>query len=335
MRLAAAALGLVLAFVSGAAVADDVAPTLTTPVLPGFSIGHPERTRFGALEWVGGFEIEADASDVGGFSGLVVRDGGRRLLTLADNALMMVAAIRRDGEGRPVGLDGARARYLDGVKGPKHTLHEADTESIDLQATPDGVVAAISLEMWPRVYLGPVGDDGFVGALTPVRLPKSTEMLTRTKGLESVAFVPASLGLDGRLIILGERVERGADTDNQPGWLIGGRNPIRFRIHRTGDYDLTDAKFGPDGRLYVLERLFSLTAGIRARIRRFDVDHLAEGVVLDGETIFEANLAEQIDNMEGLSIWQDDTGGTRVSLISDNNRLILQRTLYLEFRLME
>ena len=46
-------------------------------------------------------------------------------------------------------------------------------------------------------------------------------------------------------------------------------------------------------------------------------------------------MGYQIDNMEGLALWTDAAGATRVSMISDNNRLILQRTLYLEFRLKD
>ena len=37
--------------------------------------------------------------------------------------------------------------------------------------------------------------------------------------------------------------------------------------------------------------------------------------------------------MEGLAIWRTAGGETRISLISDDNRAFLQRTLYLEFRL--
>ena len=64
-------------WLSGAARAADVA--FTAHVLPDFAIGHPERTQFGKLEWIGGFEIEADNRDAGGFSGLVVSDHGQHL----------------------------------------------------------------------------------------------------------------------------------------------------------------------------------------------------------------------------------------------------------------
>ena len=106
-----------------------------------------------------------------------------------------------------------------------------------------------------------------------------------------------------------------------------------FRVRRTDGYDLTDAKVGPDGRLYGLERSFSVLTGIRCRVRVFSLSDVRPGGVIDGETLFEASMSEEIDNMEGLAIWRTAEGETRLSLISDDNRAFLQRTLYLEFRL--
>ncbi len=45
----------------------------------------------------------------------------------------------------------------------------------------------------------------------------------------------------------------------------------------------------------------------------------------------EADYGNQIDNMEGLGIHRDARGRTILTLISDNNRSILQRTLLLRF----
>ncbi len=70
----------------------------------------------------------------------------------------------------------------------------------------------------------------------------------------------------------------------------------------------------------MLERLYSLAEGVRARIRRIPQADLVEGAIVDGEVVFEATLADQIDNMEGLSIWRRDDGATVFSLLSDDNR---------------
>jgi hypothetical protein len=43
----------------------------------------------------------------------------------------------------------------------------------------------------------------------------------------------------------------------------------------------------------------------------------------------------QIDNMEGLSIHVDSAGDTVLTLISDDNFSILQRTVLLQFKLVD
>ena len=58
---------------------------------------------------------------------------------------------------------------------------------------------------------------------------------------------------------------------------------------------------------------------------------IRKGALVDGAVLLEADMAYQIDNMEGLDVWRRDDGALIVSLISDDNHSILQRNLYLEF----
>lgn len=314
--------------------ADDAAANLTLRPLPSFSIVDPARVRFGKLDYVGGFEIRSDRREVGGLSGLVISDAGRSFLSLSDDGVMVRARLDRDESGRPIGLSAASIRRLVTSKGPlPRNKALSDTESIDV-FTDDGGrrFGVVSFEQRPMVMVGPLEADGFVGVLTAMDLPKDVRRLQANRGLESVAALPAGNSLGGRFIILAEEAERGATTVDQPGWVIGGVAPLGFRVRRLNGYDLTDAKIGPDGRLYVLERTFSLAEGVRCRIRSFSLSDIRPGAVIDGDTIFEASLAEEIDNMEGLAIWKTASGETRISLISDDNHLFIQRTLYLEFR---
>jgi hypothetical protein len=46
-------------------------------------------------------------------------------------------------------------------------------------------------------------------------------------------------------------------------------------------------------------------------------------------------MSYQIDNMEGMDVWRRDDGALMVSIVSDDNQSLLQRNLYLEFRLDE
>ena len=62
---------------------------------------------------------------------------------------------------------------------------------------------------------------------------------------------------------------------------------------------------------------------------------LAPGAVVDGPSIFDADLGQEIDNMEGLSVHRNAEGETILTLISDDNFLPFQRTLLLQFTLAE
>ena len=70
------------------------------------------------------------------------------------------------------------------------------------------------------------------------------------------------------------------------------------------------------------------------RIRGIAADTVVAGAVLDGEVLIEAGFAQAIDNMEGMAV-DTDAGGTVLTLMSDDNRSFLQRTLLLRFRLAE
>lgn len=315
--------------------AADIPARISARPLAGFSTATPNKTRFGGLDFVGGFTISSNRREVGALSGLVITGAGRGLLAITDDGLMLKAAIVRDKAGRPTGLADAALRRMATTAGPLSPVKvKADTEGLDLYKGADGrTYAVVSFEQKPAVVTGPLGADGFIGPMAGVELPKETRRLQSNRGLESVAALPAGSGLPGRFLVIAEQAERKAGTDNPPGWVIGGKAPLAFRVKRSLDYDITDAKVGPDERLYLLERKFSFSEGIHCRIRVLSLKDIRAGAVIDGPTLFEASFAEEIDNMEGLSVWRTANGETRLSLISDDNRTFFQRTIYLEFRL--
>jgi hypothetical protein len=81
----------------------------------------------------------------------------------------------------------------------------------------------------------------------------------------------------------------------------------------------------PSGDLLVLERKFSLLVGMVVRIRRMPLKSVAPGVIIDGPSIFDADLGYEIDNLEGLVL----------TMVSDDNFSMIQRTLLLQFTLPE
>jgi hypothetical protein len=146
-------------------------------------------------------------------------------------------------------------------------------------------------------------------------------------------FVPKGFGLAGTLIAISER---GLDkAGNINAFLIGGASPGSFAVRRIASYDISDAALLPDGDLLLLERRFSWTSGLSVRIRRITLGEIRPGALVDGPILFEADLGYEIDNMEGLSVHRSAGGEIVLTLISDDNFSIIQRTLLLQFTLTE
>ncbi len=63
---------------------------------------------------------------------------------------------------------------------------------------------------------------------------------------------------------------------------------------------------------------------------------MAPGAVIDGPSIFEANLGNEVDNMEGIDAHAHVTleGETVLTMGSDDNFSPIQRTLLLQFALV-
>ncbi len=146
-------------------------------------------------------------------------------------------------------------------------------------------------------------------------------------------FVPKGQPLAGALIAISER---GLDpAGNIIGFLIGGPAPGQFAVKRTKNFDVSDATLLPSGDLLLLERKFSVLEGVGIRIRRIPAGTVLPDAVIDGPTVFEVDLGYEIDNMEGIDTHVAENGETVVTMISDDNFSMIQRTLLLQFTLVE
>jgi hypothetical protein len=70
-------------------------------------------------------------------------------------------------------------------------------------------------------------------------------------------------------------------------------------------------------------------------MRRVALGEIKPGAVVDGPVLFDVDLGYEIDNMEGLSVHRSAGGETVLTLISDDNFSAVQRTLLLQFTLVE
>ena len=164
-------------------------------------------------------------------------------------------------------------------------------------------------------------------------MPPAVKKLPFNRGLEALVFVPKGFALAGTLIAISER---GLDAQgNLIAFLVGGTKPGQFSVRRTNSFDVSDAVLLPSGELLLLERKFSLLDGVGIRIRRIALASLAPGAVIDGPSIFEADLGDEIDNMEGIDAHVTPEGDTVLTMVSDDNFSMIQRTLLLQFTLLK
>src|ERR1700691_4239280 len=204
-----------------------------------------------------------------------------------------------------------------------------DSESIAL----DGSLVYIGLERVNQVLRFDFSK-GFPRALDEVvAMPPAVRKLPFNKGLEALVFVPRGLPLAGTLIAISER---GLDAaGNLIAFLVGGPKPGQFSVRRTNSFDVSDAVLLPSGELLLLERKFSLLDGVGIRIRRIALASVAPGAVIDGPSIFDADLGDEIDNMEGIDAHVTPEGDTVLTMVSDDNFSMIQRTLLLQFTLLK
>ena len=119
--------------------------------------------------------------------------------------------------------------------------------------------------------------------------------------------------------------------------IEAGRDlPLRFLtlaptcVPSAPGFESSGADFGPDGRLYLLEREFTGFA-FRSRVRRFT---LSNDSVTQEETLLETPHHTH-GNLEGLSVWRDAGGALRLTMISDDNFKSFLRSEFVEYRLVE
>jgi hypothetical protein len=308
---------------------EPVAIEVKARPLPSFDIRDRSRVRFGALEYRSGLILTSPFSGFGGLSALRLDPKGERFISLSDKGTWFTGRIVYRGR-EMTGLDDVEAAPLLGPDGkPITTRGWYDSESLAL----DGSVAYVGLERVNLVlrYDFAKGFTRATGEVVP--MPAAVRKLPFNKGLEALVFVPKGLPLAGTLIAISER---GLDASgNLIAFLVGGRTPGQFSVRRTETFDISDAVLLPSGELLILERKFSWLGGIGIRIRRLTLSEIAPGAVVDGPDIFNADLSNEIDNMEGIDAHVTEEGEIVLTMISDDNFSLIQRNLLLQFTLVE
>jgi hypothetical protein len=262
-------------------------------------------------------------------SGIRLDAKGERFIAISDKGNWFTGRILYSGH-EMVGLSDVEAAPMLGPDGRPITARGwFDSESLAL----DGSFVYVGLERVNQLLRFDFSEGFTQSRGTVVPLPPAARKLPFNKGLEALVMVPKGLPLAGTLIAISER---GLDHDgNLIAFLLGGPAPGQFSVRRTEDFDVSDAVLLGSGDLLVLERNFSLFSGVGVRIRRIPLKTIAPGALVDGPSIFEADLGQEIDNLEGIDAHVTEEGDTVLTMVSDDNFSLIQRTLLLQFTLVE
>jgi len=249
----------------------------------------------------------------GGFSGLAMLPGGAGFLTVSDQGLLVRATVTRNDAGWIAGVHWANAaRFLDGFGKPVEGF-TSDAEAIRLMK--DGRIM-VSFEGYARVSIFQPPD------MMPIPLHKwdRFKSIWGNSGMESLAIGPDGQvmtilevpGKDGAYQTL---IHQGGDNW-QPGPTLAGG----------GTFSATDAAWGPDGQLYVLERQYSVVFGYKSRISSYATTASGFG----NPKVEWQSQAGEFGDFEGMDITLNAAGAMIFTLISDNNFLPTEATTIAE-----
>ena len=299
-----------------------------TPIAS-FDPREPERRRFGALEFRGGLELTSPHKEFGGLSSLHLEPDGAHFITLSDRGRWFRGRIvYRDA--RPVALADVETAPALGPDGKPLTARGwYDTESLAAQ---DGILY-VGIERANQIVRFDYARDGLLARGQVVPVPPGVRTLSRGEGLECLAMSRKGMPQAGALIAISER---GLDADgNIRGFVIGGASPGAFAVKRSDNFDICDCTITPEADLILLERRFNWRQGVAMRMRRVPLSRVQPGALIDGAVLIEADMGYQIDNMEGLGVHRAADGALVLTLVSDDNFSLIQRTILLQFALVE
>ena len=275
-------------------------------------------------EFLSRFVWESPDPAHGGFSGLEVYDGGTGFVAITDRGNIAQGTLLRQGDAITGVTTQQFARHLSaegrpivaGIKGVVGSYQDSE----GLARAPDGSLY-ITFEGDHRLW-------AYAGVGTSARPMTSHPQFKRLQenaGLEALAIDD-----QGALYMVPER--SGRYSRPFPIYrLDAGGWSIPYYLPRIGDHLPVGADFGPDGKLYLLERKFSGFRGFSSRVRRFD---LGPKGTFTAETVL-TTLNLRHGNLEGISVWRDKAGDIRMTMIADDNFSVFQRTEIVEYRLTE
>jgi hypothetical protein len=262
------------------------------------------------------FDWHHDAGWFGGLSGLELMQDGREFYAVTDRGHLIFGTIERDAD-RITGVAIARHKRLVDQDGNARPFPHTDAEGLALD---EQNRLYVSFEQAHRVLRYDTWD---ANAAWP-SYTRAWRALPKNGGLEMLA-----VDQTGVLLAIPEGVASGA-------WeALVYRRPVdqkwqqAFTLPLDGQFVPVGGDFGPDGRLYILERDV-YPFGFLSRVRSMRVSDTGFS---DFRTELETPLG-LYGNLEGISIWQDSANRIRLTMVSDDNFLPVLPSQIVEYVLM-
>lgn len=279
---------------------------------------NPQRTRVGALDFLGAWELRSDNGDFGGISALVSLSDGRFVGVSDAGALIGFGLTNNQRIDRPF------IAALPGAFGKDVNYKDRDSEGIAYD--PASGKFWVSYENRHAIRRFPPSLSRVDGIARPPSMRnwpvnKGTEAFVRLKDGRFLAFAEGGEqdGIYPAIHFSGDPVESGTTS-------------FPFLYQPTAGYRITDGSQLPDGRLLLLERRIGLPEGFTAKLLLLEPARIRRDAIVSGTVIATLKPPLLVDNMEGIALTQEK-GRDIVWLISDNNFNAIQRTLLMKFAL--
>lgn len=266
---------------------------------------------------VGRFVWKVPDRHFGGLSGIDLRPDGLGFVVISDSAAFFSGRFTRGVNGEVTAAK---------VRPPVFPLSHHGTrlddwmdDAEDVAFVPGGGLY-VSYETHDRIVRYGRGGREWIEEYWPPVF----RTFAVNKGIEALA-----VDANGRLLAIPEVPPAGGDT---PVYHVrGDEADVAFTLRRDRNWAPTGADFGPDGRLYLLERDFWPFLGFSSRVRRIALE--GDRVTAD-EVVWQSDPGRH-DNLEGLAAWRDGAGAIRLTLVSDDNFLPVQTTEVVDLRVAE
>jgi len=315
-----------LAFIAPAAAVSNIISA--TPITQYRSVDPGGKVD--QLIWRGGLVL-AGPEKFGGVSGITFIDANQ-LVMLTDKGQFISARLRHSSDGRPEALTNVQLSPVKNSKGaPLPSNYSRDSEAITTIYRNDQPIAVrVGFENLTRVADFSLVDGRPVGPAREVAIPSWISAIRTNQSIESVCIAPNGSPIAGSTLLLLENVVR---NNAHSGWILGNRDQGPVFLKRASGFKPTDCEFLPNGDLLVLERgtgFFSFTM----QVRRIKAENVTANTIMAGQVIL-TGYGGDIDNMEGLAVRTAKDGSMRIVIVSDDNFNDWERTLLLEFELID